>query len=429
MNEIFKQAFEKNANAQVLYNPSKNQQPQPVAPAPTSNPDQENVFTRGFKKALPILGTAAVVGAGIYGGLRRGGFKKLTKAQEVGRKHGLTKVIAKNKPKSAKELRNDRITHGADKIEYSPSSKDSYHFPSKPKKVKGRVLHEQAEGAQFIQGKHDVGSMANKGVKEIEGNKKLEMKLLKKMDPKSMPKTTLTSKAHKGKKGLAKLDKSFKGDNYYIKPNDGWGSGQGGVGFIQKDDVTKYLSGKKMDADKVKKIKAFMKDPKKFTAQADMKIEKDITGQLKEFRVHGFGNKVVPGASSPRGKNILGAGGKEQKEAERHLQKALRKLPKKYREAALAADVVKTKTGYKIVELNAGTAASGLLDPAFIKKHHGFFASLEAVRKNQKVYKELTGRASKLEAGIKGTAGAAATGLSGAAYLGSKEKIDKKRAQ
>ena len=355
-------------------------------------------------------------GAATYGLLRKGKTKGLNPFQQHARKHGLAHVIDKKEPATRMGKMMDRIRFGGDKIYYGQADKN---IPLKPKKAKEALVFQQDYSPEFVRSKQEMG------LSRVGESKRKEMKVIEKLGPEATAKNVFTGAKHKGQPGLQKLHKSMKGKNYFIKPDEGFASGVGGTGFVNSKDVSTYLAGGKVDKKKGRMIRDFMRNPTDYIAQKDMNLAKDkLTGATQEFRVHAAGDKVIRGASSPRSKNILGKPGDKRK-AEKFLQEHLKKLPKKHQQSMMAADVAKTKDGkFKIIELNMGSNASGLLDPDFIKKKHGTLPSWEAVRKNQAMYKGLTGRASQLEAATKGlgVSGLAVGGAQAAQDRGAKKK-------
>jgi hypothetical protein len=354
------------------------------------------------KSWMPATLGALAAGAGTYGLLRRGKVTGLNPFQQHARRQGLAQVIDKKAPKTQMGQALDRVRFGADKVYYTPARAKA---PAKPKKAKEALVYQQDYGRDHVRGKKELG------VSTIDDSKRKEMRIIERLGPKATQKNVFTGEAHKGQGGLKKLHNSMKGENYFIKPDEGFASGVGGGGFINSKDVKQYLEGGKLDAKKRKMIKEFMKSPSEFIAQKDMGIAKDkLTKATKEFRVHAAGDKVLRGASSPRSKNLLN-NPMDKIRAEKFLQEHIKNLPKKHRSNMIAADVAKTKDGkFKIVELNMGASSSGLLDPDYIKKKFGSIPALEAIRKNQAVYRGLTGRSSRLDAGVKGLGATAASG-------------------
>jgi hypothetical protein len=353
--------------------------------------------------------------------MRRGG-RGLSPSQQNAIKHGLTKAIDAKAPKSTIMKAIDRVVQGADDVTYMGSK-----LPKTPKKTPATVLHTQEYSPDYVKGKFNIGSSKSPVIQKVHDKKDLEMKILDKIES-GRPKTLYPTVKFKGPQGLEKLKSEFGNKNFYIKPNAAADSGVGGVGFVNANDLkaidfsTKGLA--KMPKEKRKMVREFLKDPKNFTVQADMGIKKDISGANKEFRIHAFGQRVVPGASSPRGRNITGLLTGEQGRAEKHLQKVLSKLPEEYRNVPMAADVAKTDKGFKVVELNMGPASSGFLDPKHMKERGGLMGAMSSMKANHAVYKALTGRASKLEAGVKGTAaGVGATGALGLAKAKKEESV------
>jgi len=169
-----------------------------------------------------------------------------------------------------------------------------------------------------------------------------------------------------------------------------------------------------------------MKNPKGQLLQEDLKIKKGlVTRQSREMRVHAVGGKVIPGASGTRAGNLEDLG--RTREAEKYFQKFLDDLPaaekKKMENVFWAPDIAMTKKGPKIIELNAGDAASGLIDPRYLTKKKGvgeLAAGGAAIRKNMAIYRALTGRDHALVAGGK------ALGAGGAVAYGASEAGQKK---
>lgn len=365
------------------------------------------------QKKRTTLDKATTIGGGLLGALgtyallRKG--KTPTSAMMANaRKHGLGKVIDAKAPKSSIMKGIDRALHGVDELHYAGG-----RIPKKPSRTKATVIHTQSFTPDYVKGRHELGSMKSPTIQKVYDRKDLEMRLLDQIEP-NRPKTLYPNTKFKGEQGLKKLQQEFADKkNFFLKPNQSADTGVGGVGFVTAKDLAAINYSKKglakIDPEKRKMVREFLKNPKNFTVQADMGIKKDITGANKEFRVHAFGEKVVPGASSPRGSNITGALTGEQGKAERYLQKVLNKLPSEYRKIPIAADVAKTNKGFKIVELNLGPAESGFLDPSHMRSRGGLAGMFASTKANQAIYKAMTGRASKLEAGTKAVGAGAGT--------------------
>lgn len=356
--------------------------------------------------AAPVLGTAAAIGAYKY--LRKSrGKKPLTWILEGGpKKKGIV----------SKSI--DKALYGADDIKYVQSGAK---IPKKPQKVKGTVIHTGETDPKFYKGQTNIGDISgSRMLKRLEKDKAYEAAFIQKHAPKFYTPTMQTSHAMRGKKGLTKIHEKFKRKGYLIKPMEGYGSGVGGKAFIRASHVTKFLKGEKLEKGMRKKVEQFLRKPKGHVIQKEMRIKKGpISRQPRELRVHAVGGKVVPKGATIRGGNIEDipyiAG------AEKYFQKFLDKLPKyiKKKNIAWAPDIAKTPEGYRIIELNAGQMASGLVDPKFMAQK-GMIPAASALRITGNIYKALTGRHAPIQAATK------ATGIGAGAFGISKQLIDKK---
>lgn len=364
----------------------------------------KTAFEDSTKKWMGTAAAGLTGAAGLYGLMRHGKTKGLNAFQRNARKRGLLKVISKEAPKSRLGKAVDRVIHGADDVHYVPGER--WGDIPKIKTDKSALLNQKFQ-APKVKGKHVIGAEGNLTKRE-------EIRAMRKMDKGVTSPAELPTARHKGKRGLAKIHKKMGDKNYFVKADYGFDSGIGGGAFPQKKDVEKYLKGT-LKGKKKRILDDFSKNPKKYLVQQDMGIDKTLIGKKsKEFRIHAQGNKVIRGASSSRAGNIFGKPG-ETGEAERFLEKHLKKIPKKHRNKFIAADVAKTKDGkYKVVELNMGPNSSGLLLPEHIRKRHGNIAALEAVRKNMQMYKHFTGRRHVVDAAARAAAGGSA--LAGGAY-------------
>ena len=147
-----------------------------------------------------------------------------------------------------------------------------------------------------------------------------------------------------------------------------------------------------------------------------MNIKKDpITGASREIRIHAIGDKVIRGASAPRGANVLDH--LYARQAEDYFQKVLNKMPKSQRKANMtwAPDIAITDKGMRIIETNRGTASSGLIDPLYLSKKNkglkGWISGAKAISTNNAIYKHITGRHAPVPAALRAAAagGVAAT--------------------
>lgn len=381
----------------------------PAKPKPKGQKGSKSLFEKA-KDYAPAAG-AALAGLGAYKFMRKKP-KNFTPAT-------LVKDLDKGQ-KAPGKVRKwvDKTMHGVDDVHYLPHNKPT---PKNPQKIKGRAIHTQDWHPEYVKGKNDVGDVSKSRLSQkIEGDKGYESRFIRKHSPKHAIPTKELSKSHAGKAGLSKLHKGYKGENYLVKPREGFASGVGGEEFLWSKDIQKFLSGEKLPAKKQKLVRQVMKNPKNFIAQKDLGIKKSpITRKPSEFRVHGVGGKVLPGATGIRGANIDDA--VRSRGAEKHLQEFLDSLPENVRKENISwnADVARTKDGLKLIELNPGTYSSGLLDPEHLYKVHksqgripALATSLNAARKNQNAYKTLTGGRTSQKGAL--TAALGTSGVSGA---------------
>jgi len=152
----------------------------------------------------------------------------------------------------------------------------------------------------------------------------------------------------------------------------------------------------------IAKEKALFARPPKKPGEAGQRIQ--FRGEVpSEYRVHVFGGKVVPGASSHRwamGREFNPLQRKSMKEMEKFVQDNIEKLPESRRGMPMALDVAKTTDGkWRIIEANPG-GESGFLIPDIAKT---------PTLAPHAVYKAITGRSSKPIATAQGIAAGAVT--------------------
>lgn len=327
----------------------------------------------------------------------------------------LVKVLQQSAPKSRFKHFLNKMEHGADRVFYDPHGTSTRKLTGMTPKDKVMLTSDFSGQKMRIPKKRapKVIGKVNPEMKRTFEDKQKEMQFIGKHAPGFALKHTPSVAS--GKKGLIKHHLSHEG-NYLIKPTRGAASGVGGASFVNKSDVDKYLSKSRMPAKKRKLVNKIMKNPSKFVFQSDIGIKKDpITGANREMRVHAIGGKVVPGATGIRSKNISDVA--QSAKAEKFFQGFLNKLPKKIKQKGIAwnPDIAVTDKGFKIIELNAGPAASGLIDPTFMRAEHGnvkgFIPAAVATKKNMAIYEHLMKRKHPLERGIRAAGGAAAAGI------------------
>lgn len=351
---------------------------------------------RRIKGALLGAGTAALT----YAALRRG------------KKTHLARTSEHKRPDSALMRMLHRIAYGADDVLYTSGAAGK-----KPQSYKGTVLHTQAGDGKIFRGTSNIGKFTEQQEKAL-SDKFREHQLLKKVDRKHPKASLLASVSGSGEKKLRQLlNKMPKG--FLVKHREGYGSGVGGAAFLKEDDfIRKYLAGGKMKKPRAKALHKAIRNPEKFLVQEKLNIKKDpLTGASREIRVHAIGNKVIRGAGSPRGANVLDH--LYTRQAEDYFQKVLNKMPKSQinKNMTWAPDIALTDKGMRVIETNRGPLSSGLLDPKFLLKTHGPIkggaAAAKAIMANNAIYKHITGRHTPIAAAGR----AAATGtLASAAY-------------
>jgi hypothetical protein len=357
-------------------------------------------------KYLAGAGTAAV---GTYALARHGSTKGLSKAMLNARKNGLVRAVDLEAPKSKFQHYLNKVRYGADDLVYV---NENVKVPKKPMKTNKTVLFQDPHNTEHIRSKHEIGSNKDPAIRGLDLNKRKELNVIRSLGKDATSSFINPGKSLRNTQALERMHNRFKGENYFIKPQEGFNAGPGGEGFIQGKDIARYLKNpNKVSAYIQQEVKTLLRNPTKYTIQKDMGIEKAMNGQNKEFRVHAIGNRVSVGASSPRGGNVNPMVLHETMQARKFLEQKLKKLPKKYQNTVMSADIAKTKDGYKIVELNAGSANSGFLDPEYMGYSYGngvvgSLQQLEAARKNHALYKTITGRDTKIISGAKALAAA-----------------------
>ena len=355
-----------------------------------------------LRKALPyVAGAGAALGG--YKWMRSGGTgRKLLRTTQR------ESIVGKN-PNSLL----NRVLYGADEVR---AINEGMKTPKRAKLFKGDVFHDQPYTQKYVKGTgQNIGKLPDKQYERI-SDKLWEQKLLQK----HAPEFSIPSKQYSGTINKDRLKSihahHVKGESdYFIKPISGesYDSGIGGIGFLNSADVHNFVHGYKLSPDKAQKMKHFMKNPKQYMIQKDVGIAKaPLSGANSEFRVHVVNGKVVSGATSNRALNAEEI--YRYRQAEKSMQAALDKLPAhmKREGVTMAADIARTKDGYKILELNAGAGSSGLLDPVYLSKSHGAPAAVAPMMSNMAMYKHITGRRHAADAAVR----AAALG-SGAEYV------------
>lgn len=358
--------------------------------------------TRYLAPAAAVGGAAAV---GTYALSRMGGKKLLAPVM----------YATKDRPKSFIGKAIDRLRHGADEIVDmgtlgAPSSTRVKVL--KPGEVAllrdiGAISRIKGKKSQLFGTTQDV-------VDKFQNNKAIESTFISKVAPKLHPKTEelilpgftpVEKLTH-----LKGMHEKWKGKGgYFIKDVESFQSGPGGEKFLSESDLDKFFMGK-LKGHKEKALRDVLEKPMgNFIIQRKLDIVKDpVSGKGVEFRVHSVGDKVIDTTlRTGQIPNPL-----EARRAEGVMKEFVSRMPDemKKNKTMFAADVIKTKDGYKIVELNPG-AASGYLDPNFMKEK-GLLGHLHSIILSNKIYSEIAGRASVLNATGRGiAAGAAAGGL------------------
>jgi len=305
----------------------------------------------------------------------------------------------------------DRILYGADNVLYHPDKGDKI---TKPKKISGTIMHDLKSHQSFKGDENLTTEAGNPWLTKLRESKIHEAKFIKQHAPEFSVKSKTVSAFGEGDDLLKKLKKQR--EDFIIKPDNGMASGVGGESFIRRQDIQAYQSNKKsLSKSKRTSIEDMMLVPEEFLYQEDLGIGKGrFSNANREVRVHAIGGKVVPGATSVRGKNWEDT--LHQREAEKYFQKFLDKVPKRLHNdsVAWAPDIAFTKNGPKIIELNAGGLDSGLLDPRHMLKQNGTGAkgtatAFSAMRNNLAIYKHMTGRTHAAEAAPKALGYGAAT--------------------
>lgn len=340
------------------------------------------------KPALAGLGTAA----GAYALMR--GRKPKTK---------LTRTMLEKAPKTWLGKAFHKGIYGADDMVYLSGGR----APKKAKRIAGTVLHENPGDIRYVRGERNIGGFSKSKEKQLE-DKLIESRMMQKAVPSLHPGTRSAKVTGGGKKNIEALNKQKK--DYILKARGGYNTGVGDVALLTKKEIGAALAGKRLKGKKQKLLEKVIKNPDKFIQQGALEIKRSpLTNASSELRVHAIGNKVIPGATMVRGKNVEDV--IHMRKAEKALQNMLDKLPpSKVKDLTHAADVAITK-GNKpaIIELNRGAHQSGFLDPRHLAAQaggglKGLAAGALSTKANQAIYKHLTGRASALEAGGKALA-------------------------
>lgn len=375
--------------------------------------DTKKMLKRYVAPAAAV-GTAAALGT--YTLSRRGGKRLVTPV-----------VYEKGKaPTTALGRFIDRIRYGADEV--LPVTQDT-----SISKYKKRVLKpdevayvRRSPTAKILEGNKSQMFGSAGITSPLVENKGVESRLLRQTTPHLHPKTEkielIGGNKEERLEEMKALHEAWKGKGgYYIKPVHLSMSGPGGEQLLSNKDFEKYLVGKL----KGPKANGALKDlimgaSGDYIIQRKMKPVRDpVTGKLTEFRVHSVGGKVLD--TTLRAAMIPNPF--EARKARKAMEEFISKMPQKLRDnkVTFAADVLKTKDGYKIVELNPG-GMSGYLDPNFMGKK-GLIQQVKSILLNNKLYREISGRKSPLSAA---GASAGAGVLSGAATAGGILAYDKK---
>lgn len=379
------------------------------------------MFVTGFKKIAELQepGDDSTSAKYLRPAAAGAGAGALTYAgHRMGAKTKLMRTLRTKEPKGRLGRSWDRMLYGADEIGYTPTHGGT-KVPKKPKHFAGTVMHEYEGDKRFHKGDKNIGDFkSTKHTKKLE-DKMLESRTLNRFVPKHH--TVTKGLSGMSEKPLSRTYKKMKGD-FIVKPRSGFNSGVGGSAFVTSDDIAQHVTGGKLSKSKQKMISRMKRSPGKFIAQKSLDIKKDpITGHSREIRVHAIGNKVVKGATSPRGGNIVDY--TKRRKAEKFFQAALNRMPKSQKPSHMfwAPDIAVTKGGMKIIETNRGAAMSGLMDPKYLASSSGRAAAANSVRINNAIYKHVTGRHTRLSAGLRGAAMAGTVGL-GMHYLNKHKK-------
>ena len=351
---------------------------------------------------LPALAAAAGVGIGSYALSRRGGKKLISPFI------GNEKMRAGPDTRSAFKRFTDNIRWGTD--DFRVLNKEQHSVKLKKDEV---AFLRQPPVREYVQGDKSQIFGSTEAAEILRNNKLTESTFIRSVSKNLHPKTNGISfktsfleggaDSERGLKELKDLHEKWTkgGKGFYIKElfTTG-GSGVGGGAFINEKDIENFIKRKTKPTDPMYgRIKNMFAGENRFMIQEKMNVVKDkITNNPIEFRVHTVGDKVIDTTMrSGITPNPLDA-----RRAQAAMQDFVNKMPKKMkdRKFTMAADVIKTEDGFKIVETNPG-GQSGYLDPDFMKEK-GFLPHMKSVFLNNRLYEELTGRKSQLMAGIGG---------------------------